>query len=130
MDREICLTEDVKDRGYSGVLFHEDDLVSVTVASTNDYNHDKGRHDHLPMITFYAKDMYGLVSFRAGEPYYSEFRALTSAQDRTNYIYDLILKNLTPGMLIQFLRASHEKGVKDGRNSLRRELKNLMQEEW
>ncbi len=123
----IFLTEDVKNRGYSGAKFHEDDLVYVCVASTNDYNHAEGRHDNLPMIMFHAKCLDN-VTFFAGEPYYSEFRKL-APEGRTGYIFDLILKNLTPKMLTELLEESRKKGVKEGRNLLRREFSNLLQKE-
>jgi len=126
--REIYLDPKLEHRGFSGGTAHEDEFAYVIIGHTNDYNRELGYHDHLPVIRMCLRHDGRLLGIEliGGAEIVEAFKA---TMDKTNFVVNLILKNLTGEEFTHFLNESFKQGRRDGRNSLRREFQKLMASE-
>lgn len=118
---ELWIHPEIQGRGYSTVKQYEDEFVYVSVGST----HATLGRDHEPLISMRLQ--HTDVTIHGGRQEIKEFKA---AKDKRDWVFRTVLNHLSPEWFQYLLNAQYTRGLKTGRNDLRSQLRQLLQEEY
>jgi hypothetical protein len=127
MSNNIFVPASLEGRGYSTCLAFEDGTVSVSRGYTS--NGPERGNEIISMRLKFGDCSMDFPTYFFGAEVIQAWRGIAPEQ-RTGFAVGTILRHLDGEKLLQILSLVWKSGVKEGRNSMRADLRGLLTEEY